>query len=188
MSKKNHIIKPLPTELDSKTDKLISPTYGKITIEEMLKLILDYYEKTKDNEGDFEIIIGTDSQTFATYTKIVPCVVARRCGKGAIYFYKLHYIEKTPDVRKKLNLETQLSLLYANTVLELLESNEEYEDLYLESNFAIHVDAGNSDKGKTKDLIPSIVGWIKGSVNEDINVCVKPDSWSASSVADYLSK
>lgn len=188
MAKRKHIIKPLPTHLNTKKDKLISPTHGKVTIEEMLDYILDYYEKTKENEGDFEIIIGTDSQTFATYTKIVPCVVARRCGKGAIYFYKLNYIERTPDVRNKLNLETQLSLMYANTVLDLLENNDKYVDLYLESNFAIHVDAGNSDKGKTKELIPSIIGWIKGSVNDDIDVCVKPDSWSASSVADYLSK
>ena len=52
-------------------------------------------------------------------------------------------------------------------------------------HFSIHIDAGHSNHGKTKDLIPELVGWIK-SCGYDCEV--KPDSFVASSIADKISK
>ena len=51
--------------------------------------------------------------------------------------------------------------------------------------FSIHVDAGMNPHGKTKELIPELVGWIK-SLGYDCET--KPESWVASSVADRISK
>ena len=63
--------------------------------------------------------------------------------------------------------------------------SDKYADLYLNCNFVIHVDAGHSDRGKTKTLIPELIGWIKAS---GFDCVVKPNSFAASSVADKLSK
>ena len=109
-----------------------------------------------------------------------------RCiGHGGIYFYEVMHVNKISDVRMKLNFETQLSLQYANNLLEKLENNDEYSELYLNTDFAIHVDAGKNEHGKTKDLIPEIVGWIKACGYECV---VKPDSYAASTIADRISK
>ena len=66
-----------------------------------------------------------------------------------------------------------------------MEDNKECEEVYLNSTFSIHVDAGKSDNGKTKELIPELVGWIK-SCGYDCEV--KPESFVASSIADKISK
>ena len=57
--------------------------------------------------------------------------------------------------------------------------------MYLSCPIAIHVDAGNSDIGKTKELIPELVGWIRAC---GYDCEVKPDSFVASTIADRLSK
>ena len=52
-------------------------------------------------------------------------------------------------------------------------------------HFSIHVDAGVSPHGKTRELIPELVGWIK-SCGYDCET--KPYSWVASCIADKISK
>ena len=161
-----------------------SPTYGKVSMDEIVNIMNDYYNKNKHYGSQFQITIGTDSQNFSD-TKVV-IVIAMRCiGHGGIYFYEVMHVNKISDVRMKLNFETQLSLQYANNLLEKLENNNEYSELYLNTDFAIHVDAGKNEHGKTKDLIPEIVGWIKACGYECV---VKPDSYAASTIADRISK
>ena len=161
-----------------------SPTYGKVSMDEIVNIMNDYYNKNKHYSSQFQITIGTDSQNFSD-TKVV-IVIAMRCiGHGGIYFYEVMHVNKISDVRMKLNFETQLSLQYANNLLEKLENNNEYSELYLNTDFAIHVDAGKNEHGKTKDLIPEIVGWIKACGYECV---VKPDSYAASTIADRISK
>ena len=103
------------------------------------------------------------------------------CG---IFFYKIQNVDRITNVRQKLHTETNLSLEIANELIAQLETDE-YAELFLNSTFTIHIDAGNSDKGKTKELIPELVGWVK-SVGFDVEV--KPDSYVASSIADKISK
>ena len=99
--------------------------------------------------------------------------------------FHVERIERIQDVKQKLNYETQTSLTYADELIAILESEKKYEELYLNATFAIHIDAGHSNLGKTKDLIPALVGWIK-SCGYDCEV--KPDSYAASSVANKISK
>ena len=56
-----------------------------------------------------------------------------------------------------------------------------FEDLNLKNV----CDAGNSDKGKTKALIPELVGWIRAS---GYDAKTKPESFVASTIADRISK
>lgn len=114
---------------------------------------------------------------------MVSCIVTQCEHHGGIYFYKIEEVEKIQNVVAKLNYETHLSLNYANDLLQkMIELDEE---LFNSISFAIHIDAGNSPNGKTKDLIPSLVGWIHASGFEA--VC-KPDSFAASTVANRISK
>ena len=161
----------------------ISGTYGELELSQIPSKLMGYYEAMKKYESEFEIVVGTDSQNFDD-TKIVSVIVMICKGHGGIFFYEITNHIKIKDVRTKLFTETNLSIELANNLISMLEK-EEYKELYANANFAIHVDAGNSDKGKTKKLIPELVGWIEGLGFE----CeTKPNSYAASSVANKFSK
>lgn len=161
-----------------------SQTYGNIELEKIPEKIKLYYEKMKNFEAPFKIIVGTDSQNFSD-TKMVTVVAIICEGHGGIFFYEITRQPIIRDVRTKLHVETNESLRIATQLVDLMETNKEYEEIYLNSTFSIHVDAGKSDKGKTKELIPELIGWIK-SCGYDCEV--KPDSYVASSIADKISK
>lgn len=161
-----------------------SETYGKLDIGQIPDKLLKYYDKMKSYDTSMQIIIGTDSQNFSD-TKIVN-VIAMICeGHGGIYFYEISHISRIIDVRTKLYTETQMSLNVADNLLKAIESDSTYDGLYENVTFTIHVDAGHSEKGKTKELIPAIVGWIK---SQGFEASVKPDSFVASTIADRISK
>ena len=160
-----------------------SQTYGKVSLDKIPSKILDYYNKMSKYDSIFRIIIGTDSQNFSD-TKMVSVIAVVCEGHGGIFFYKVHREPLIKDVRTKLHVETNESLEIASKLVEILEQPE-YEELYLNSLFSIHIDAGKSDKGKTKELIPELVGWIKAC---GYDCSIKPDSFAASSIADKISK
>ena len=161
-----------------------SETYGKININGIPDKILDFYQKNKEIEGDFQIVVGTDSQNFSD-TKMVTVIAAYKEGHGGIFFYNIERINKIKNVKQKLNTETSKSL---ETMMELaneIDTKDIYNDMKDNTLLSIHVDAGWSDKGKTKELIPGLVGWIKAC---GYDAKVKPDSFAASSIADKISK
>lgn len=154
-----------------------------IEFEKIPDAILAYYEKNKDLTEEVSILIGTDSQNFdQTKCVSVICVIAK--SHGGIFFYEISRIPLIRDVRRKLYMETNDSLNLATALVEMLESDEKYHQLYSECPISIHIDAGNSDRGKTKELIPSLVGWVKAM---GFPAKVKPES-TACCVADKLSK
>ena len=161
-----------------------SQTYGNIEIENIPEKIRTYYEQMKKFDSAFKIIVGTDSQNFSD-TKMVTVIAVICEGHGGIFFYEITRQPIIRDVRTKLHIETNESLRVATQLVGLMEDDKECEEVYLNSTFSIHVDAGKSDKGKTKELIPELVGWIKscGYACE-----VKPESFVASSIADKISK
>ena len=163
----------------------ISPTYGHLILEEIPQHIRDYYNKMKQYDTNIRITIDTDSQNF-NYTKEVNVIAVICEGHGGIFFYKINNRDRILDVRTKLQMETGDSLEIADKLIHLLET-EEYEEVFLNTTFSIHIDAGYSEKGKTKDLIPELVGWVKGSIS-NCEVYVKPDSYVASGIADKISK
>ena len=72
----------------------------------------------------------------------------------------------------------------AQALLSKLEEGE-LKVLYENCPLSIHIDAGNASHGKTKDLITSLVGWVHAMGYE----CeVKPNAWTASTIADRISK
>lgn len=160
-----------------------SNTYGNLELEEIPSKICDYMQKMKHYDVPLQIVVGTDSQNFDK-TKIVSVIAVTCEGHGGIFFYEVERIRRISDVRMKLTEETTRSLDIMTRLVEIIEKDE-YKELRDNSTLAIHVDAGWSDKGKTKELIPMLVGWIKAC---GYNCKVKPESFASSSIADKLSK
>ena len=161
-----------------------SPTYGKLSIEQIPDKILMFYNDHLKYEAQTQIIIGTDSQNFDR-TKIVSVIAVVCEGHGGIFFYEITHQPLIRDVRTKLHVETNDSLRVAETLVEAMENSGKYEEMYVNCPIAIHVDAGNSTSGKTRELIPELVGWIKAC---GYDCSVKPDGFVASTIADRLSK
>ncbi len=160
-----------------------SQTYGDLELKQIPEKLLDYYNRMKHYDTEFSIIVGTDSQNFSD-TKMVSVITMICEGHGGIYFYEVTRQPLIRDVRTKLHIETHASLNVATELISLLE-DKVFEDLFMDCHFSIHIDAGHSNRGKTKELIPELVGWIK-SCGYDCEV--KPDSFVASSIADKISK
>ena len=161
-----------------------SPTYGKVGIDQIPVKILKFYNDHLKYESQMQIIVGTDSQNFDT-TKMVSVIAVICEGHGGIFFYEVTRQPLIRDVRTKLHVETNNSLRVAETLVEIMENNKDLEEMYLNCPIAIHIDAGNSKNGKTRELIPELVGWIKAC---GYDCSVKPDSFVASTIADRISK
>ena len=161
-----------------------SPTYGKVGIDQIPVKILKFYNDHLKHESQMQIIVGTDSQNFDT-TKMVSVIAVICEGHGGIFFYEVTRQPLIRDVRTKLHVETNDSLRVAETLVEIMENNKDLEEMYLNCPIAIHIDAGNSKNGKTRELIPELVGWIKAC---GYDCSVKPDSFVASTIADRISK
>ena len=119
--------------------------------------MLAFFNQMQAFDCGYEIIIGTDSQNHDS-TKVVTVICIICNGHGGRYWFEITKEPLIKDVRTKLRVETTESLSTATKLVELLEENKKYEDMYLSCPIYIHVDAGNSTRGKTRELIPEIVG------------------------------
>ena len=143
-----------------------------------------FYDEMKKFETPFQIVVGTDSQNFHD-TKMVSVIACYKEGHGGIFFYEIDRINRITNVMQKLNTETSRSLEVMMQLAGELEEESRYKKMRENTLLSIHVDAGWSDKGKTKELIPGLVGWIRACGFE---AKCKPESFAASSIADKISK
>ncbi len=157
-----------------------SATYENLELIEILEKIKDYYEKMKHFDTPFKVTIGSDSQNFDTL-KVVNVVAVICEGHGGIFFYEITRLPRTNDVRQKLTTETNESLQVALKLSEIFEE-EKYKEIRDNISLSIHIDAGWNPDGKTRDLIPGLIGWIKAC---GIDASVKPDSYVASTIMNY---
>lgn len=158
---------------------MISPTLGKISLKEAVKLIATKIENKDD--ANWHLIIGTDSQNKYD-TKIVTVIALHEVGHGGIYFYEIKHVSKIKDIRVKLYTETQTSL---EIIDKLFEEFHNINFDYTRTNLALtlHVDAGFN--GPSSQVIPGIVGYVR-SLGFDVEV--KPESVAACCIADRISK
>ncbi len=153
----------------------VSPTKGKLTLEQVFADIMAFVEDFPD--ARYKIIIGTDSHARAD-TCFVTAIIVHQVGRGARYYYRKKRHRKIESLRQKIFYETALSLETASKVAERLAENG-HGDLDLE----IHLDIG--PHGDTRELIREIVGMVIGS---GFDAKIKPDSCGASKVADKHTK
>jgi predicted RNase H-related nuclease YkuK (DUF458 family) len=160
-----------------------SQTYGKLNLKKVPEKIMDYVKRMEKYDAPFQVTVGTDSQNFSD-TKIVSVIAVTCEGHGGIFFYEVSRINRIADVRLKLAEETTRSLEIMTALVETLESDE-FSEVRDKLSLVIHVDASWNDRGKTKELIPGLVGWIRAC---GYDCKVKPESYAASSIADRISK
>ena len=160
-----------------------SATYGNLKLNQVPEKILDYFNRMKHFDVPFKMTVGTDSQTFDTL-KLVNVIAVTCEGHGGIFFYEITRLPRTNDVRQKLTTETNESLQVMMTLTEILEEDQ-YSELRKALSVAIHIDAGWNPNGKTKELIPELVGWIRAC---GYDAEVKPEAYVASTIADRISK
>jgi predicted RNase H-related nuclease YkuK (DUF458 family) len=150
-----------------------SPTYGKIDIDKLKKIIKDFM--AADKKSRYEIIVGTDSQKFDKDSfDFVSALIVHRVGFGGIYFWKREIIKKKMSLKERIYTEATLSLQMAETFIEFLKTNG-----ISRYNIQIHVDIGHN--GETRAMIAEVVGMIRGS---GYQIKIKPESYAASKVAD----
>lgn len=149
-----------------------SPTWGKLSLEEMTEKIKSFLSEEHDVE--YKIVIGTDSQTSKKGTLFVSALIVHRVGKGAIFFFRKVRTKPLHDLRYRIYKETELSL----ALMEYFR-NEGVADLLSAWPIEIHIDIGQ--QGETKKLIKEIVGWV---TSVGYIAKIKPSSYGASSVAD----
>lgn len=153
----------------------ISPTKGKLEMEEMYADIIKYIEAQPD--ATYKVIIGSDSQG-REEACFVTAVIIHKVGKGARYYYRKIMEQNIYSLRQKIFYETALSLHTASEIAKVFAKNG-HQDLDVE----IHLDVGSV--GKTKELIREIVGMVVGS---GFDAKIKPDACGATKVADKHTK
>ncbi|MBI5970208.1 MAG: ribonuclease H-like YkuK family protein [Deltaproteobacteria bacterium] len=153
----------------------ISPTYGRLSLEEMFSKLVSYINEDKTRA--YNLIIGTDS-FLNTETLFVSAIIIHRIGHGGIYFYKKLHRKKIENLRQRMFYEATMSIELASVMSGKLNENG-FKKLPVE----IHLDIGNN--GDTRDIIKEVVGMVTGSGYAAVT---KPGSYGASKVADRHSK
>lgn len=155
-----------------------SITYGEVNIPQIRNIV-----ESRIHSGieSIEITVGTDSQSFVNFTKLVNVIAIRIGNRGGFFFYDFKTMPLITSLRHKLTEETSWSI---NTACELLEEIKHSEiKLLRDCKIVIHSDIGIH--GPTNQLISEIVGWITAS---GFQCEIKPQSFAASTIADRLSK
>ncbi len=159
-------------------DKMVffHPRKGKCSMEEMIQYIKEYLEADQDH--DYKIMIGTDSQTRIKETLFVTAIIIQRIGKGALFFYTRKTHPAIRDLRYRIYRETEYSLHCVDKLRDIgffrLAENIPME---------IHLDVGQ--RGETRKVIQEVVGWVTAVGYE---AKIKPESYAASAVADRYTK
>lgn len=158
-----------------------SPTWGHLTFNEMVQKINDFLSESEEEE--YRFIVGTDSQTYAGPKVVfVSAVIIHRIGKGAIYFYDKDLAIRKFGLEERMFTEVSMSLKMATRLLGSLQDSLNLSS-FDKPQIEIHIDVGNN--GRTRELVSSVVGMVKGS---GFSCQTKPDACGASSVADRYTK
>lgn len=150
-----------------------SPTYGKVTLEQLRDIVTSFM--AQDKKAKYQIIVGSDSQKtkFNSYD-FVTALIIHRIGNGGIYFWRQNILERKISLKERIYMEATNSLEAAENFVSFFKVNgiSRYD-------IQIHVDIGHN--GETREMINEVVGMIRGSGYE---IKIKPDSFGASKVAD----
>jgi len=150
-----------------------SPTYGKIDLSSLKKIISSFM--ASDKKARYEIIVGTDSQKIASMKyDFVSALIIHKVGFGGIYFWKREIIAKKISLKERIYQEAIMSLQTSENFVDFFKTNG-----ISKYNIQIHVDIGKN--GETRELISEVVAMIR---NNGYEAKIKPDSYGASKVAD----
>jgi len=158
---------------------MISPTYGKLSLEETVEKINKFIS---EKPGSYKFIIGTDSQKVDGSIVFMTALIVHRIGNGGIYFYDMKISKYKLSLAERIFTEASYSIKFAAELLKKIDENiyPFYKSL---SNLEIHIDVGKD--GETRELINAVTGMVKGC---GYKVKYKPESYAATKVADRYTK
>lgn len=116
--------------------------------------------------------VGTDSKQRSLHTDYVTAVAIVHPGHGGRIFYRRSRDRRSPSLSHKLFQETQLSLEVAQSL-----------DLAGIKPVVVHVDANDDLRHLSSKYAGALAGMVVGF---GFQVRVKPDSWCATHVADFV--
>lgn len=158
-----------------------SITHGQLSALEVIEEIKNFLEK--DPNGDYSLVIGTDSHEKTKATKqgktinLVTAILVHKKGFGGKYFWCRNNAYNVHSLREKIYAETMRSLNFAIGFLPLFR--ERLNGNSPKYNLEIHIDVG--EHGDTRDMIKEVVGMVTGS---GFVAKTKPEAYGASYVAD----
>jgi len=118
--------------------------------------------------------IGTDSQEYGYHTNYVTVVAVIDPGCGGRVFYRRERTSRAQSLAHRLFQEAELSLRAARAI-----------DAEIAHDIVVHVDANEDQRHRSSKYVRALAGMVVG---HGFQVRVKPDSWCATHVADYLVK
>ncbi|GIW67172.1 MAG: hypothetical protein KatS3mg096_040 [Candidatus Parcubacteria bacterium] len=145
----------------------------KLTKERLIKEIEDFI--LADNNFNYRILVGTDSEIFDHKIDFVSVIVIHRIGYGSRYFWQRKICNSKFRLHERLWQEALLSLNISQELLKILTQRK------LSFQFELHLDLGTV--GKSSSSVKEIINLIRGYGFE---VKIKPESYAASKIADRL--
>jgi len=149
-----------------------SPTLGKLSFQEVVDEVLAMMSASPDDQ--YEVVVGTDSQTYCDQVEYVSAIVVHRVGRGGRYFWRRMDDHRPISLRERIYREAWLSYETAEALIGALKDRG-----VCQFQLEIHVDIGRN--GRTRDLVEEVVGMILGV---GFRVRTKPEAYAASAVAD----
>ena len=156
----------------------------RVSVDEAARIALSWILEAPGES--YELVIGTDSQSFEKKTRMIEVVVVRRIGRGGIFFYHPEEIGRMDVLRAKIYEETARSLSLAGRFIPAFHDAMEIggaDPDALDVAMAVHCDVGPA--GGTRPLVREIAGWVEA---EGYRCLIKPDSYAATGVANRYSK
>ncbi len=152
-----------------------NPSLGRMNIEQVAQEITRFIEK--DPEGQYQILVGTDSSG-GKNAVFVAAIVVYQQGKGGRYFWNKRSKEKPCHFfQERIHREVAISLEVSQKLLTELKKLAPRKGQVYE--FQVHIDVGKN--GPTRKIIKEVVGMVMGS---GFKASIKPNSLAASNVAD----
>lgn len=134
-----------------------------------------FYNESPDDT--YCLIVATDSQPHRQYSVFATSIILHRVGKGATFVVKRDKVAGKMHMRPRIWEEARRSIEMAHKFVEWLEPR-----ISKNNNVEIHIDT--SPKGKTRDMIRALVGFVE---SQGFTARVKPDAPGVR-VADRFSK
>lgn len=161
----------------------------KMSFEDVFQEILGFM--AKNPQGNYKLMIGTDSQAFARHTRFITGVVIQREGKGAWACMRKFIVpRKIENLHEKISIETSLTEEIAFLFTEEKKNtliNVVLPHVYKGASFTMegHLDIGAGNRNKTREYVNEMVARIEAM---GIEAKIKPDAYVASGYANRYTK
>ncbi|MBP3953233.1 ribonuclease H-like YkuK family protein [Bacillus suaedae] len=160
-----------------------------MTFDDVFKKIVLFMKRNPN--GNFRLMVGTDSQVHPNCTKFITGIVIQQIGRGAWACIRKNTVpRKMTNLHERISFETTLTEEVASMFTE--ERKEALIDIvlpniYKGASFTIegHIDIGSGERNKTRVFVREMVSRIESIGFEPK---IKPDSFVASGYANRYTK